>query len=301
MKRTMILFVALFAIVACQTSAGQDYVTTPADVEVADDVLGQMTEAFSKSRASGTVMTVPELMTFAAERLLGTGYVAGTLEEDPANEQLRLYLTKTDCILFVETCLGLARAVSEKGGRTPSFDDFAAQVAGTRYRCKAPYTYGDRIHYTTEWIRRQEADGRLKDITLDLGGEVYDHPIHFMTRHSGSYRQLADSSANPNRALDLEKVGEAEDGLNLQPMTYVPKAKVAAAAKGIKTGDIICYVSSVEGLDIAHVAIAYVRDGVAGFIHASQADGKVEIDRRTIEEYVGPRSNLSGIKVVRPL
>jgi hypothetical protein len=172
-------------------------------------------------------------------------------------------------------------------------------VAKTRYRCKPPYSYGDRIHYTTEWIRRQE--GVLKDITLDLGGEVNDHPIGFMSQNYKSYKQLTDADNIPRAALDLKKITEVEEALNKEPMTFIPKSKVASACGGIKSGDIICYVSGVKGLDIAHVAIAFVRDGRVGSIHASQKDGKVEIDRQTIEEYVSSRSNLSGIKVVRPL
>ena len=291
MKRIECLFMALLAMFSCQVSTGQRYVTTDADKAVAAKVMEEM--------APKADLPLPDLMVIAAKSLLGTEYVAGTLEEDPSNEQLRLYLTKTDCILFVETCLNLARAVKAGGGRMPSFDDYAALVAGTRYRCEPPYTYGDRIHYTTEWIRRQ--DGVLKDITLELGGEVYDHPIFFMTKNSKLYKQLADAEINPGAALDLEKVAGAEESLNREPMTYIPKDRVASVAGGIRSGDIICFVSKVEGLDIAHVAMAYVDKGWVGFIHASQADGKVEIDKRTIAEYVGSRSNLSGIKVVRPL
>ena len=84
-------------------------------------------------------------------------------------------------------------------------------------------------------------------------------------------------------------------------MTYIPKAKVAGIEDKIKTGDIICFVSAVEGLDIAHVAIAYVKDGKVGFIHASQAAGKVIIDPKSIAGYISSRTNLAGIKVVRPL
>ena len=141
----------------------------------------------------------------------------------------------------------------------------------------------------------------MKDITLELGGETYDHPICFMTSNPKSYKQLADADNIPRAALDLKKIAEVEAELNKEPMTYIPTAKVEAAAKVIKSGDIICYVSNVEGLDIAHVALAYVENGRVGFIHASQKDGKVEIDKQTIAEYVGSRSHLSGIKVVRPL
>ena len=100
---------------------------------------------------------------------------------------------------------------------------------------------------------------------------------------------------------NLRKIEEVETALNKEPMTFIPKTRVAAAASGIKSGDIICYVSNVKGLDIAHVAIAFVEGERVGFIHASQTDGKVEIDKQTIAEYVGSRSHLSGIKVVRPL
>lgn len=292
MKRISRFFMALLAMtVACQESSGQRYITTDADKEVAARVLTTLCE--------NKDLSTPELMVIAAKDLLGTPYVAGTLEEDPDNEDLRVYLTKTDCIIFVEACLNLARTAKQAGRKVPDFDAFAANVAKTRYRKEPPYTYGDRIHYTTEWIRRQE--GSLEDLTLELGGKEDPRPINFMTRHTKSYKQLAEADNIPRAALDLKRIGEVEEELNKVPMTYIPKDKIAAAAKGIKSGDIICFVSSVEGLDIAHVAIAYVEGDRVGFIHASQADGKVEIDRRTIEEYVTPRSNLSGIKVVRPL
>ena len=300
MKRINTLFVALFAFTSCLVSSGQDYVTTQADVAKAEKVMAVLHRADTDAAAAGKPLTVPELMVMAAKELMGTTYVGGTLEEDLEKEQLRVYLTKTDCILFVETCLNLARTVKQKEGKEPSFSDYARNVAGTRYRCKPPYTYGDRIHYTTEWVRRQEGKD-LRDITMELGGEVYNHPIHFMTSNYKSYKQLADADDIPRAALDLKKIGEAEAELNKEPMTYIPKSKVAEITGGIKSGDIICYVSKVEGLDIAHIAMAFVENGRAGFIHASQADGKVEIDKQTIAEYVSSRSHLTGIKVVRPL
>lgn len=297
MRRIMILFMALFAMSArCQEPPVVDHITTEADKTLACEVMESLREADAETPGG---LTVPQMMILAAKSMLGTPYVAGTLEENPQEERLRIYLTKTDCILFVETCLNLARTVKDAGGESPGFEAFVSHVASTRYRKEAPYSYGDRIHYTTEWIRRQE--GALKDITLDLGGEVNDHPISFMSSHPKSYKQLADAENIPRSALDLKRIREVEDELNKSPMTYIPKSKIAAAASLIRSGDIICFVSTVEGLDIAHVGMAYVENGRVGFIHASQNDGKVVVDNRTIEEYVLPRRNLSGIKVVRPL
>ena len=207
MKRTLLLFVALiFAILLRpQPSFGQNYVTTGDDRKAA----GELIRGLMDSGKSGSTA---ELMTEAALKLLGTPYESGTLDEDPSSEKLRIYLTRTDCILFVETCLNLALTVkASEDGAYPTFEDFAANVARSRYRVDPPYSYSDRVHYTTEWIRRQE--GILRDVTLDLGGEEYDHPIHFMSRHPESYKQLSTNSANPRAAMDLERIKGVEKDL----------------------------------------------------------------------------------------
>ncbi len=295
MRRIQLVLMALFAMFfGCRESSGQvNCVTTSHDKELAVKIMRDLKEGASAGLQAG------DLMVLAAKSLLGTPYVAGTLEEDPNEENLRIYLTKTDCILFVETCLGLVRTVLESDDKEPSFESFSANIAKMRYRKEAPYSYSDRVHYTTEWIRRQ--DGDLIDLTLKLGGKEYAHPIHFMSRHPKSYKQLQDADNIPKAALDLKRIEEIENELNKVPMTYIPKNKIPAAVEGIKSGDIICFVSTVDGLDIAHVAIALLDNGRVGFIHASQKEEKVVIDGKTIEDYVVPRSNLSGIKVVRPL
>ena len=75
---------------------------------------------------------------------------------------------------------------------------------------------------------------------------------------------------------------------------------IAANEKSIKSGDIIGYMSTTNGLDIAHVAIAYWRkDGKLGFIHASMGKMKVVIDEKTIAEYANASKHINGIKVIR--
>lgn len=295
MKTIPSVLMALFAMLIMDvgTLSGQEYVSTREDKALAESVLRDL-------KASRDSLPVPDLMVMAAKRLLGTPYVGGTLDDDPSEEKLRIFLTKTDCILFVETCLDLALTVRRASLGEPSFNDFASNVAKSRYRTGPPYSYGDRIHYTTEWIRRLEGSV-LKDVTLELGGEVNDHPVNYMSTHPGSYKQLSDYEDIPRAALDLETIMEVERELNDAPMTYIPKSRVASASRGIKTGDIICFVPTIEGLDISHVAIAYVENGRVGFIHASVKEGKVVIDSQTIEQYVTGRRSLSGIKVVRPL
>ncbi|MCR5547272.1 MAG: DUF1460 domain-containing protein [Bacteroidales bacterium] len=239
-------------------------------------------------------LPVPELMLETGRMLLGRPYVAGTLDASE-KESVGIYPTKQDCIIFVETCLDLALAV--KQGREPSFGDFAGLVLLSRYRDGRAGRYSDRIHYTTEWIRHNEARGVLRDITVELGGVPYDHPIDYMGTHPDAYAHLRDADSDPEAARDLEVIREVEARLNAVPMTYIPKDKVPECLPGMAPGDIICFVTAVKGLDIAHVGL-YLGDG--RFMHASSARKKVVEEELTLPEYLGRVRNHVGIKVARP-
>jgi hypothetical protein len=258
--------------------------------------------------------TTGDLMVMAAKKLLGNPYVAGTLEEGDS-EDVRVYLSKTDCIIFVETCMNLALTV-KKYGKDADFEKLCQMVRQSRYRNGMVRCYSDRIHYTTEWIRQGEKRGILEDITLKCGGQVYDHPIFFMTKNYKKYKHLKDADVENkdccsndeeqetctiNQATkDYRTIARVEKELNSQPYTYIPQDKIKANEKSIKSGDIIGYMSTTDGLDIAHVAIAYWRkDGKLGFIHASMGKMKVVVDEKTIAEYANASKYINGIKVIR--
>ena len=273
---------------------------TPGDVTPGNVTPGKANDGEATARAA----------LVAARALLDQPYVASTLEGGD-HEQPRIYLTRTDCILFVEACHCLAHTALTVSH--PSFADYARNVVHRRYREPVVRNYSDRIHYTTEWVRRAEADGWVHDITLDLGGSVWEHPIGYMSHNASKYEHLKNAASDPVQRHDLAVIARVENDLNARPHTYIPREQVAAAAEGIRSGDIICYCSGVEGLDIAHVAMAWVTDpegnlvfGDApagsriGFVHASMAGMKVMVDPKTIADYVAGRKGLSGIKVVRP-
>ena len=232
-----------------------------------------------------------KMMIFAAREMLGTPYVAGSLDGGDI-EELRVYLTRTDCMIFVETCLNLARAV-KTFGNDADFDRFASMIRQTRYRDGRISDYSDRLHYTTEWIRQGEEEGILEDITLSLGGKSYDHKISYMSSHPDAYPHVNSSN--------LPMIKQAEDRLNREEMTCIPSDKIHAVEGGIQDGDIVCFVSKIEGLDISHMCLAYRYEGKLRFIHASTKAGKVVIDNMSIAEYALSRpKSVAGIKVVRP-
>lgn len=276
---------------ACGARAAQPATpvnTTEKDRQVAREILQTLQSAPGSSG---------ERMLKAAISLLGTPYVASTLE-NTEKEELTIYLTRTDCILFVETCFNLVEAVRIYGAEA-DFAGFADLVRQSRYRDGKVDRYSDRIHYTTEWIRNGEARGLLEDMTMAFGGMAADRPINFMSTHKGSYRQLAGAPEDTTAARDLALIAAVEKTLSETPQSWIPTRKIPGMEQEIRSGDILCFMSGVPGLDIAHVGIAYVDDGRAGFIHASSKGGKVMVDPRTIAEYAAGRKNCPGIKVVR--
>jgi cell wall-associated NlpC family hydrolase len=280
MKKFVLILALILSAVACRGQVKQDavdYVTTPEDRTLAETVLTELKAQPAEGPGAQMVR--------AANALLGQPYVAGTLEELP-EEKLCVYLTRTDCILFVETCLGLVRTAKQEG----DFETLASELLQSRYRDGVCNRYEDRLHYTTEWARQGVARGVLEDMTEALGGVRYDHPVHYMSMHPDAYARMT----------DVEAIKAVEDSINAVPSTYIPKNRLKEALKGIRNGDIILFTTTVDGLDVSHCAIAKVDAGKpVRFIHASTGAMKVILEPRTLEEYVMGRKAVTGIQVYR--
>ncbi|MBQ3660316.1 MAG: DUF1460 domain-containing protein [Bacteroidales bacterium] len=229
-----------------------------------------------------------ELIVRCAKQFLGTEYVAGTLETEP--EQLTINMDKTDCILFVEMCLAMVQTVK---GDEATFENFCQNTQALRYRGGEVDGYASRNHYTSGWILQGEKNGIFKEVTKYLGGSPLDQKFSFMSTHPDSYKQLAD---NPGAIVGILKVEKELEGHNYW---YLPQSHIADLAKGIKEGDIICFVTPVGGLDIGHVAIACEKNGEMHFIHASTKAMKVVIDSQTISDYILTHKSTNGARVVR--
>ncbi len=265
------------------------YSSTAEDIALAQLVMQDLA-AQPAGRSGG------ELMVSAAKRLLGQPYVAGT--QEGREERLRIYLTRTDCILFAETCLGLVRTVRRRGAAA-TFEDLAAALRDSRYRDGVVDGYASRLHYTTEWIRQGEARGLFCDVTADLGGIADTRRIDFMSTHPDSYAPLKGESqyAKDNRI----RIAAMEESVNRLPRRYIPKDRIAAVEDRIQSGDILCFATSVDGLDYSHVVVAYrVKPGDRlGFIHASTAAKKVVVEPRTLEAYLRANTKIVGVTVLR--
>ncbi len=242
--------------------------------------------------ASG-VKTPNELVAFYADKLLGTPYVAHTLEGD--EELLTINIDELDCTTFIETLYALARTTMN--GRY-SWRDYAANLENLRYRNGEMGDYSTRMHYISEWILNNSARGNLKEITADLPHADYMiKTIDFMTKHKDSYRSLKNDSAM------VEKIKGYEMALRNHRMPYLKKSWLGdkAVKAALRNGDFVGLVTKIEGLDISHLGIIYKDDkGEIYLLDASMSGGKVMLEEKNLRDHLsGSKSTCLGIRVFR--
>jgi len=194
-----------------------------------------------------------------------------------------------DCMTFVENCMALSRTVCSKN---PDFDTFKKELQTIRYRNGLIDGYTSRLHYTSGWITDNQKKGILADKTQTAGGIILPMHINFISTHPQAYNYL---SKHPE---DIEKIKQIEDSINSHTYYYIPKEKIKDCEKQINTGDIICFVTSIPGLDISHLGIAYRKNGMLTFIHASTTAQKVIINPASIADYCKNIKSNRGIMVL---
>lgn len=230
------------------------------------------------------------LIEFYARQLLGTPYVAHTLEDD--QEMLTINIHELDCLTFIETLYSLTRATLN---RRYSWRDFAANIENIRYRGGEMGDYSSRIHYISEWIIDNHIRGNLVEITPDLPHVDYMiKNIDYMTHHTDSYRQLKDDS------VMVEKIRRYE--LRRHRFPYVKRSWLndKAVKAALRSGDFVSLVTKTEGLDVSHNGIIIVDDkGDPYLLDASMSGGKVMLEGKPLFKYLERSKTNIGIRVFR--
>jgi len=282
------------SVVSAEEAADAPVIVPPAADAVAfttDSTTATTYREIMNAAAAAGVAARPygEIVQWTAEQLLGRPYVAGMLDA-PEEETLVLDLTRFDCVLLIENVLAIARqiALGERG-----YDGYAAGVQALRYRDGQMDGYCSRLHYFTDWIRDNQRRGAMTDVTSQIGGEVFDKRLDFMSTHRGSYPRMA-SDAVYACVVGTERALAAGGEIH-----HIPQARIAAAYDGMQAGDIVATTTSIGGLDVTHTGFVH-RDGRrTGFLHASSASNAVKISP-DLQAYVeGIRSQV-GVVIVRP-
>lgn len=249
----------------------------------------EIVEGLLKKFGHETNIPTSELVVKIGTELLGTPYVAHTLEKEP--EQLVVNLRELDCTTFAENCLAIALTI--KDGK-PNFNHYLKSLQNLRYRNGIIDGYPSRIHYFSDWIRENDKRNVVKDVSSEMGGTRYIKAINFMSTHPESYKQLKNVAFIPPLIKQEKEISKRE-------MYYLPEEKLSEYESQLKNGDIAGITTSIQGLDILHVVILIRKNDKIHLLHASQTAGKVIISEETLEEYLKNSKSGNGIMIVRPL
>ena len=224
-----------------------------------------------------------------AKEFLGTPYVGGTLNVPP-QEQLYVNTTNLDCLTFVETVIALTKTTQTV---EPTVNDYLINLKSIRYRNGEINGYPSRLHYISEWGIDNEKRGNFREITPECEFSVSKmKTIDYMTKNRNLYPALANDSV-------FKAIQENEKPLQNLRYSIIPASKVDEASKSfLKSGDIVAIETNKSGLDVSHVGILNIRNGIPYMIHASSKYKKVINDTLPLKKYLEKQKS-PGIRVFR--
>ena len=235
---------------------------------------------------------VSETMLFFANSFIDTPYVAHTLESDDHKEYLTINVSQFDCSTFVETVLALSQCYFED---KTSWRDYAEMLEEIRYHNGQIDGYALRLHYFSSWIIENIARGNIQDKTLDISSVIYSvKTLDFMSKHTDLYAALSDPQI-------LQKIQSTEIGYHSHRIPYIKKGDISNKdfLRVVKDGDIVAITTKVDGLDVSHVGIVKMVDGVPHLLHASSAGKKVLLSSEDLKEYVRRNQMSTGVRLLR--
>lgn len=229
-------------------------------------------------------------MLFYSKAFLGTPYAAGTLEKE-GKEKLVVCLDSLDCTTFIETVLALVITEQEKA---QTYDAFTRNLTRIRYRNGIINGYTSRLHYFSDWVKNNETKGFVYERSQKLSSVFRTLSLSFMTTHTASYPALR------NNMQEVEKMYEIEAKWQHKKMYYIPKAQLNQPPHllDVHNGDIIALTTSIKGLDVVHMGIAYWVEEHLHLLHASSVKGQVILDSISLYEYIKNKNAHTGIRVV---
>lgn len=292
MVRMCLVLACCAAAVASPASAQPAPVASAMDADA--EILARTLQRARAERLD--TLPIGEIVARLGAGFVGAPYTPGTLDR-PGEERLVVNLREFDCVTFVESMLAMARLV--RSGED-GLDAFRRELTRVRYRDGVIAGYPSRLHYFSDWIADNQRREVVADVTRDLGGVADGAVVNFMSTHADLYRHLHTGSGEPAVGDNLDAVRAAERRLSATPRFYVPESAIAAAAAGIRNGDVIAATSTVPGLDVAHTGIALWVDGRLHLLHAPLVGRSVEISTTPLAERIIELKGQDGIMVARP-
>lgn len=283
------LFIALSLLLACAFNAGAAVADSVVYHHEATDTAAivKILDATRKAELE----TPADRLAFIACQLLGSPYVAATLEGD--TEVLRINMSEFDCTTLVETAIALSLTATVD---TASYNEFAHNLRNIRYRDGVVDGYASRLHYVSDWIADNTRRGNFVEVTAQCPLATRDiKSINYISAHSRNYTALLNNDSLVNC------IKEVEAKYNNYRYQYIPATSLnsEALAKWFKNGDIVLFTTSAKGLDVSHMGIIVVERNRVRLLHASSNSRTVMLDNQPLYNYVMSNRSINGIRIVR--
>jgi len=220
----------------------------------------------------------------------GRPYVAHTLEGE--REVVTVNLDELDCTTFVETALALSYTAGE--GRM-GWQDYVYNLRRMRYRGGEVDGYASRLHYNCDWAMDNVHRGNIVDVTPNIPKCKYMiRTIDYMTEHRDSYAALKDST-------EFARIKQIENGYRNHRFPYIKTVDLASkdVVKYLREGDVLAFVSNLKDLDVTHMGMVVIDNGTPRVMHASMSNGKVEIAKGSLHDFVKRNRGWIGVRVYR--
>jgi hypothetical protein len=208
-------------------------------------------------------------------------------------EQLRVELSRFECVTFIESSLAVARC----GFRgEPTASCFEREVVASRYRGGAVSDYASRLHYFDDWIDDNEARKRLRNLTPELGGE----PLTRSYFHISSRVLPRSDVSKDTLAVLTREVAATESRLSRVPHLVLSRERAPRVLDQLEDGDLVAFVRERSGLLIHHAGFVYRVRGKPRLLHASSYHRRVVLTSDDVASYLLRRPERLGIVVARP-
>ncbi len=209
------------------------------------------------------ITSLSERVELISASFLNTPYLIAPLEgSDKTEEKFTVKLGKFDCVTFCETVLALSFA--------DSCESFLAILKKIRYSGNS-VKWTERNHYSVDWISSNEEKGFILNITP---GKL---------------------------SVKISRTLNCLEGFPPQQRTisYLPTEKISCFSQSIQTGDLICFGTTCENLDVKHMGILIWQENKLILRHASKRGGKVMDE--CLWEFLGKFGKSPGVVLARPV
>ncbi len=282
--RKYLLLIALA--LTCATSYGFSLEATR--FHCADDTV-KINRLLVEAKVAG-LSTPNQYMLYFGEQLLGTPYVAHTLEGD--KEYLTINIDQLDCTTFVETLVALTRTALQQ---SPTWYTYAANLERIRYQGGKVDGYASRLHYISAWIVENAAAGIVREVTSIIpNADSQIKSLYYMSANRDKYPALADSAT-------FAAIKKLESGYNMHMSPLLRKNDLMKkeVIASLQDGDIVCLTTKTEGLDVMHLGIVKFDGKKPHLLHASSSSKKVVVDKYDLYEMLRPMRNCTGVRILR--